>query len=93
MRKTQLLVTFVYGRQVALGFIQLQTQQVGQRAQATLERLQTCRQQVARFRLFDETFPKLGQRSYSMGVVICKYGLIRSVCTLSRKVRDIPAQL
>jgi transposase-like protein len=93
VRKTQVLVAFVYGRQVAVGFIQQQTQQLGKRAQQVLERLKDCRQQAARFLLFDETFPKLGKRAYSLGVVICEHGLIRSVRTLSRKVRDIPAQL
>jgi DNA-directed RNA polymerase subunit RPC12/RpoP len=39
VRKTQVLVAFVYGRQVAVGFIQQQTQQVEQRAQQVLERL------------------------------------------------------
>jgi hypothetical protein len=52
-----------------------------------------CRQRVARFLLFDETFPKLGQRIYSLGVVICEYGLIRSVCTIRYKTNDIPQQL
>jgi len=89
VRKTQVLVVFVYGRQVAVGFIQQQ----GQRAQQVLERLKDCRQKAARFLLFDETFPKLGKRAYSLGVVICEHGLIRSVRTLSRKTRDIPSQL
>lgn len=93
VRKTQVLVVFVYGRQVAIGFIQEQTQQLGQRAQQALERLKDCRQKAARFLLFDETFPKLGKRAYSLGVVICEHGLIRSVRTLSRKARDIPDQL
>jgi hypothetical protein len=93
VRKTQALVVFVYGRQVAIGFIHQQTQQIGQRAQAVLERLKTCRQKVARFLLFDETFPKLDKWTYSLGVVICEHGLIRSVRTLSRKAQDIPAQL
>jgi hypothetical protein len=43
--------------------------------------------------LFDETFPKLGKRAYRLGVVICEYGLIRSLHTLRRKAQDIPAQL
>jgi hypothetical protein len=93
VRKTQVLVTFVYGRQVAVGFIQQQTQEVGQRAQDVLERLKNCRQKTARFLLFDETFPRLGKRAHSLGVVICEHGLIRSVRTLSRKARDIPDQL
>ena len=93
VRKTQALVTFVYGRQVAVGFIQQQTQQIGQRAQDVLERLKDCRQKATRFLLFDETFPKLGKRSHSLGVIICEHGLIRSVRTLNRKVRDIPNQL
>jgi hypothetical protein len=93
VRKTQVLVAFVYGRQVAVGFIQQQTQVVGQRAQGVLERLKHCRQKPTRFLLFDETFPRLGKRVHSLGVVICEYGLIRSVRTLSRKARDIPDQL
>jgi transposase-like protein len=93
VRKTQVLIAFQYGRTVSIGFIQRQTQTVGQRAQAVLERLNLCHQKVARFLLFDETFPKLGQRAYRLGVVICEYGLIRSVRTLRRKAQDIPAQL
>lgn len=93
VRKTQTLVAFVYGRQVAVGFIQQQTQQIGQRAQEVLERLKNCRQKEARFLLFDETFPKLGKQSHSLGVIICEHGLIRSVRTLKRKAEDIPAQL
>jgi len=93
VRKTQVLVAFVYGRQVAVGFIQQQTQTVGQRAQGVLERLKDCRQKPTRILLFDETFPKLGQRAHSLGVVICEHGLIRSVRTLSRKAREIPDQL
>lgn len=93
VRKTQTLIGFVHGRQVAIGFIQQQTQEVGQRAQGVLDRLKDCRQKVARFLLFDETFPKLGKRAYSLGVAICEYGLIRSVRTLNRKARDIPDQL
>jgi hypothetical protein len=92
VRKTQILVAFAFGRQVSVGFIQQQTQQVGQRAQAVLERLNACRQKVAHFLLYDETFPKLGQRAYSVGVVICEYGLIRSVRTIRRKAQDIPEQ-
>ena len=92
-RKTQLLVAFVYGQQVSVGFIQKQTQQVGKCAQIVLERMKDCRQKAAHFMLYDETFPKLGQRAYSLGVVICEYGLIRSVRTIRRKAKDIPNQL
>jgi hypothetical protein len=93
VRKTQVLIAFQSGRTVSIGFIQRQTQTIGQRAQAVLEGLNLCRQKVARFLLFDETFPKLGKRAYRLGVVICEYGLIRSVRTLRRKAQDIPAQL
>lgn len=93
VRKTQILVAFAYGRQVSVGFIQRQTQQVGKRAQAVLERLSACRQKVAHFLLYDETFPKLGKRAYSLGVVICESGLIRSVRSIRRKAKDIPEQL
>ena len=92
-RKTQLLVAFVYGQQVSVGFIQKQTQQVGKCAQVVLDRMKDCRQKAAHFMLYDETFPKLGQRAYSLGVVICEYGLIRSVRTIRRKAKDIPNQL
>jgi transposase-like protein len=93
VRKTRVLMAFQYGRSVSVGFIQRQTQWIGQRAQSVLERLNYCRQKVARFLLFDETFPKLGKRAYRLGVAICEYGLIRSVRALRRKVRDIPDQL
>lgn len=93
VRKTQILVAFAYGRQVSVGFIQRQTQSIGRRAQSVLERLSDCRQKVAHFLLYDETFPKLGRRAYSLGVVICEYGLIRSVRTIRRKAKDIPDQL
>lgn len=93
VRRTRTLIAFQYGRTVSLGFIQRQTQTIGQRAQAVLERLGLCRQKAARFLLFDETFPKLGKRAYRLGVVICEYGLIRSIRTLRRKAQDIPAQL
>jgi CRISPR/Cas system CSM-associated protein Csm2 small subunit len=93
IRKTQSLVAFAYGRPVSLGCIQRQTQRVGRRAQAVLGRLNSCRQKGAHFLLYDETFPKLGKRVYSLGVVICEYGLIRSVRTLRRKAREIPDQL
>jgi transposase-like protein len=92
-RKTQLLVAFVYGQQVSVGFIQKQTQQVGKCAQIVLERMKNCRQKAAHFMLYDETFPKLGKRAYSLGMVICEYGLIRSVQTIRRKAKDIPNQL
>jgi transposase-like protein len=93
VRKTQALIAFQYGRTASVGFIHRQTQVIGQRAQAVLERLSLCRQKGARFLLFDETFPKLGKRAYRLGVVSCEYGLIRSVRTLRRKAQDIPAQL
>ena len=93
VRRTQLLIAFQYGRTVSVGFIQHRTQLIGQRARVVLEQLSLCRQKVARFLQFDETFPRLGKRAYRLGVVICEYGLIRSVCTLRRKAQDIPAQL
>lgn len=93
VRKTQWLVAFVYGRQVAIGFIHQQTQRMGERAKRMLARLKNCPQKAARFLLFDETFPKLGKRAHSLGVVICEHGLIRSVRTLSRKATEIPDQL
>jgi len=92
-RKTQVLVTFVYARQVSLGFIVQQTHRVGAKAAVALARLRDCRQAAARFLLYDETFPKLGRRAYRLGVAVCEHGLIRSVRCLRRKARDIPAQL
>jgi hypothetical protein len=58
-----------------------------------LTHLRACRQAVARFLLYDETYPKLQQRAYSLGVAICEHGLIRSVRCIVRKSKDIPAQL
>ena len=93
VRKTQTLVQFVYGRQVSIGYIERLTQRVGTRAEAALAHLRACRQAVARFLLYDETYPKLQQRAYSLGVAICEHGLIRSVRCIVRKSKDIPAQL
>ena len=93
VRKTQTLVGFAYGRQVSVGFIQQQTMNLGRRAQSVLQRLKNCRQKEAHFLLFDETFPKLGKRFYSLGVMICEHGLIRSVHTIRRKAQNIPDQL
>lgn len=93
VRLTQTLVKFVYARSVSIGHIQRLTKQVGKRAENGLGRLSHCRQALARFLMFDETFPKMARRAYSLGVTICEHGLIRSVCSVTRKARDIPAQL
>ena len=93
VRKTQILVRFVYGRPVSIGYIERLTQRVGTRAEAALAHLRACRQAVARFLLYDETYPKLQQRAYSLGVAICEHGLIRSVRCVVHKAKDIPAQL
>jgi hypothetical protein len=93
VRKIQILVPFVYARSVSVGHIQRLTHRVGKRAEAALARLSQCRQAVARFLMFDETFPKMARRAYSLGVAMCEHGLIRSVRSVTRKARDIPAQL
>jgi len=93
VRKTQLLVGFVYARQVSVGYVERLTHRLGQRAQSVLNTLNQCRQNVAQFLLYDETFPKLSQQVYSLGVSICEYGLIRSVRCIRQKAKDIPAQL
>jgi hypothetical protein len=93
VRKTQILVGFVYARCVSVGYIERLTQRVGRRAEATLARLGECRQAKALFLLYDETYPKMKKRMYSLGVVICEHGLIRSVRCIVRKAKDIPAQL
>ncbi len=93
VRLTRTLVRFVYGRAVSIGHIQRLTKRVGQQAETALARLSQCRQALARFLMFDETFPKMARRAYSLGVAICEHGLIRSVRCVTRKARDIPAQL
>ncbi len=93
VRKTQLMVKFVYGRSVSIGHIHRLTQGIGVRAEAALACLSACRQADARFLLYDETYPKMKKRAYSLGVAICEYGLIRSVRCIVRKAQDIPAQL
>jgi hypothetical protein len=93
VRKTQRLVGFVYARPVSVGYIERLTHRVGPRAQSMLNRLSQCRQHVANFLLYDETFPKMRQPVYSLGVAICEYGLIRSVRCIRQKAKDIPAQL
>jgi hypothetical protein len=93
VRKTQLLVGFVSARQVSVGYVERLTHRVGQRAQRRLNRLSQCRQNVAQFLLYDETFPTMKPRAYSWGVGLCEYGLIRSVRCIRQKAKDIPAQL
>lgn len=93
VRLTQVLVKFVYARGVWVGHIERVTQQAGQQAKGALGKLKQCRQAVARFLLFDETFPKMKERGYSLGVAICEHGLIRSVRCLTHKAKEIPAQL
>lgn len=93
VRHTQTLVEFVYGRPVSVGYIDKLTERVGKQAEAALIRLGKCRQDTAHFLLYDETFPKMEESTYSLGVVICENGLIRSVRSLQHKKKDIPAQL
>jgi len=93
VRKTQILIRFVYARQVSIGHIERLTLRVGARAEMALTRLGECRQAVARFLLYDETYPKLQKRAYSLGVAICEHGLIRSVRCITHKAKDAPAQL
>jgi hypothetical protein len=93
VRKTQLLVKFVYARPVSIGHIDRLSRRVGRRAEAALARLGHCRQGTALFLLYDETYPKMKERAYSLGVAICEHGLIRSVRCIVRKAQDIPAQL
>jgi hypothetical protein len=93
VRKTQTLVKFVYARSVSIGHVERLTQRVGRRADAALARLRECQQAAAHFLLYDETYPKMEKRTYSLGVAICEHGLIRSVRCITRKAKDIPAQL
>jgi transposase-like protein len=93
VRLTQVLVKFVYARAVSVGHIERVTQQAGQQAKGALGKLKQCRQAVGHFLLFDETFPKMKERGYSLGVAICEHGLIRSVRCLTHKAKGIPAQL
>ena len=71
VRLTQVLVKFVYARAVSVGHIERVTQRTGQHAQGALGKLKQCRQAMAHFLLFDETFPKMKERGYSLGVAIC----------------------
>jgi len=93
VRATQILVRFVYARQVSVGHIERLTRRVGKRAESALTKLNRCRQAVAQFLLFDETFPRMEKRAYSLGVSICEHGLIRSVRCVRQKAKDISAQL
>jgi hypothetical protein len=93
VRKIQVLIQFVYARRVSIGHIERITRRVGQWAEKALARLRECRQAQALFLLYDETYPKMKKRVYSLGVAICEHGLIRSVRCIVRKAKDVPAQL
>ena len=66
---------------------------MGNCAEAALNRLSKCRQAVARFLLYDETYPKMKERVYSLGVAICEHGFIRSVRCILSEAKDITDQL
>lgn len=93
VRKTQSLVEFIYAKPASIGHIQRLTNRVGKRAEVVLARLSDCRQATAHFLMFDETFPKMACRAYSLGVTICEHGLIRSVRAVTDKALDISNQL
>jgi len=93
VRMVQILVKFVYARSISIGHIERLTERTGKSAEAALNRLNKCRQAVARFLLYDETYPKMKERVYSLGVAICEHGLIRSVRCILSKGKDITAQL
>ena len=93
VRMIQILIKFVYARPISIGHIERLTERAGKRAEAALNRLKNCRQAVARFLLYDETYPKMKKRIYSLGVAICEHGLIRSVRCILSKAKDIKAQL
>lgn len=93
VRMTQILLVFLYCRSVSIGHIERLTRRVGNSAQAALNRLSKCRQAVASFLLYDETYPKMKKGVYSLGVAICEHGLIRSVRCILSKAKDITAQL
>lgn len=76
-----------------LQVIERVSQRVEQRATDALTKLSQCRQAVAHFLLFDETFPKMRKRTYSLGVGICEYGLIRTVRCVTQKSKDTSDQL
>jgi hypothetical protein len=59
-----------------------------------LERLKDCRQKAARFLLFDETFPKLGQRAHSRDLVHLMRQIIRMFDEAVKEVTlDVPTGL
>jgi hypothetical protein len=64
------LIGLTYVRTVSVGFIINQTHAIGRCAEKVLEKLSCCKQKVARFLLYDETFPKLGKYAWSLGVAI-----------------------
>jgi len=96
-RRTALLAAFVFGRAVSATFVSDVTQVVGQKAQATLQRLGHCRQKVAQVLMGDETFPRildwqaLRAKGHSLGVAICEFGLIRGVKVVRHQARDLGA--
>lgn len=92
-RKTQTLVKFTYAKTVSRGYIGAVTGKVGQCAEKVLAKFSQCKQKTADFLLYDETFPKLEERAYRLGVAICEHGLIRSVYCITKAAKDIPVQL
>lgn len=88
-RKAQLLAQFVYGKKLSIAFVNTVTQTISHRAKNIIRKLADCRQKVARIMMGDETFPKIIDRealrakAKSVGIVICEFGLIRGVKSVS----------
>jgi hypothetical protein len=94
-RHTALLAALAFGRAVSATFVNDVTHMVGQKAQARLKRIGTCRQKVAQVLMGDETFPRildwqsLRAKGHSPGVAICESGLIRGVKVVRNQARDL----
>jgi len=92
-RLTQGLISFVYGVNISIGYVDRVTQRAGAKARKVMEKLSECRQKVANIMLGDETFPKIiGKgKAYakSVAVVICEYGVIRVVKAVGKKGKNL----
>lgn len=90
-RRTQLLSKFAWGKAISIGFVDKTTQKVGHKAKEVIGKLGNCRQKVARVMMGDETFPKIIDRealrakARSVAMVICEFGLIRGVRSVSNR--------
>ncbi|MDI6794907.1 MAG: hypothetical protein QME81_18910, partial [bacterium] len=90
MRSISRIVGFAFGINSSLGYLSKFTNTISQRAQNKMKKLSLAKAtKKAIVAIIDETFPKIFHKSVSLGLVICEYGLIRSLGCVKKSSSSI----